>query len=134
MQLKKTTREVIKKDSVASIETEGLLGAKYVSVSFGSKASDRVQDGDTIRSEPPFDYTDLAQKAGDIMESVSALVKDSTMVDDARRTMAEAKAGAKAFREDMEALQHHWLLRGAVNRRAEELRESKKDPRPPGDR
>src|SRR5436853_5542580 len=36
MQLQNSTREVIKKDSVASIETEGLLGSKYVSVSFGS--------------------------------------------------------------------------------------------------
>src|SRR2546427_7932916 len=40
MKLEQTTREVIKKDSVASIETEGLLGNKYLSVSFGSEGSD----------------------------------------------------------------------------------------------
>src|SRR6266498_2183917 len=34
MKLKKTTQDVIKRDSVASIETEGLLGERYVSLSF----------------------------------------------------------------------------------------------------
>src|SRR5207244_503490 len=65
MKLEKSTREVIKKDSVATIETEGLLGAKYLSVSFGSKESEPVRDGDTIASRPALDYGDLAKKAGE---------------------------------------------------------------------
>src|SRR5258706_12985438 len=34
MELANSTRGVLKKDSVASIETEGLLGSKYLAVSF----------------------------------------------------------------------------------------------------
>src|SRR5437667_3125809 len=36
MAMEKSTRKVIRKDSVAAIQTEGLLGNKYVEISFGS--------------------------------------------------------------------------------------------------
>jgi ABC-type transporter Mla subunit MlaD len=36
MKLESSSHEVIKKDSVASIETEGLPGNKHVAISFGS--------------------------------------------------------------------------------------------------
>src|SRR5882724_7446902 len=63
MDLENPTRNVIKKDSIASIETEGLLGSKYVAVSFGSVDAEQVHDGDTIESRPPVDYADVAKKA-----------------------------------------------------------------------
>jgi phospholipid/cholesterol/gamma-HCH transport system substrate-binding protein len=69
LELEESTRGVIKKDSVASIETEGLLGNKYVAVSFGSKEGESVRDGDTIQSQPPLDYADLAKKAGEVADS-----------------------------------------------------------------
>ena len=36
MDLQRSTHDIIKQDSVAAIETEGLLGNEYVSISFGS--------------------------------------------------------------------------------------------------
>ena len=36
MDLDDSTHRIIKRDSVASIETEGLLGNQYVAISFGS--------------------------------------------------------------------------------------------------
>jgi phospholipid/cholesterol/gamma-HCH transport system substrate-binding protein len=36
MDLGKSTHEIIKQDSVATIETEGLLGNQYLAISFGS--------------------------------------------------------------------------------------------------
>src|SRR6184192_284592 len=53
MNLKQSTSQVVKKDSVASIQTEGLLGDKYIAVSFGSSTAPEIQKGDTIASEPP---------------------------------------------------------------------------------
>ena len=53
MELDNKTRAVIKKDSVASIQTEGLLGDQYVDVSFGSKDAPPIQNGDTIASQAP---------------------------------------------------------------------------------
>src|SRR5438105_5954368 len=48
MDLKGITREVIRKDSHASIRSEGLVGDKYVEISFGSEQVEKVRDGDTI--------------------------------------------------------------------------------------
>ena len=69
LQLDSSTREVIKKDSVATIETEGLLGAKYLAVTFGSVEAERVRDGDIIDSRPPVDYGDVAKKAGEMLQT-----------------------------------------------------------------
>src|SRR5271156_3743551 len=48
MDLDKATRNIIKQDSIATIETEGLLGNEYVAVSFGSDQGANVADGGTI--------------------------------------------------------------------------------------
>src|SRR5919198_5798901 len=36
MDLEKDTRDVVKRDSIAAIKSEGLVGDKYVEISFGS--------------------------------------------------------------------------------------------------
>jgi phospholipid/cholesterol/gamma-HCH transport system substrate-binding protein len=77
MELKNSTRDVIKKDSVASIETEGLLGSKYVAISFGSQEAEQVRNGDTIDSRPPVDYGDVAKKAGEMLESARSALDSS---------------------------------------------------------
>ena len=53
MDLANSTHEIIKQDSVASIETEGLLGNQYMAISFGSPGKSDVRDGDMIAGEPP---------------------------------------------------------------------------------
>ena len=65
MDLGKSTHEIIKQDSVASIETEGLLGNQYLAISFGSAGTPDVRDGDTIASEPPLEMADLIKKTSD---------------------------------------------------------------------
>ena len=59
MDLGKSTHEIIKQDSVASIETEGLLGNQYMAISFGSAGMPGVRDGDTLASLPPLEMSDL---------------------------------------------------------------------------
>ncbi len=43
MDLEKASRDVIKKDSIASIKSEGLIGDKYVEISFGSDRRPAVE-------------------------------------------------------------------------------------------
>ena len=62
MELAKSTRAIIKLDSVASIQTEGLLGNQYLSISFGSVGQPDVKDGEMIQSEPPLEMADLLKK------------------------------------------------------------------------
>src|ERR1700723_1034960 len=53
MDLIQSTHNIIKQDSVATIETEGLLGNEYIAISFGSANGANVVDGGAIGSEPP---------------------------------------------------------------------------------
>lgn len=94
MKLHSSTRNIIRKDSIASIKTEGLLGNKYVEISFGSEKAQPVMNDDVIASEVPFD-----------------------MAAQAKALAADADTGVKAFRDDMEALQQNFLLRGYFKKR-----------------
>jgi outer membrane protein OmpA-like peptidoglycan-associated protein len=94
MNLKSETRNIIKKDSRASIKTEGLLGDKYVEISFGSPKAEPIGEDGTIASEMQKDVSEQAQLIAD-----------------------QAEAGIAAFRDNMEALQHNFFLRGFFERR-----------------
>lgn len=145
MELANATRRVIKKDSVAAIRTEGMVGAKYVEISFGSQDSPEVRNGDTIQGEPPIEFADLLKKANTILDSTDVLtshladaavnldaisakinggkgslgqlVNDKQMYQELNTTTAQAAAGAKAFKDDMTALQHNFFLRGFFKKR-----------------
>ena len=146
--LSKSTHEIIKQDSVASIETEGLLGNQYLAISFGSAGSPNVRNGDTIASEPPLEMADLIKKTDAILDSgqqtvanlasisakinsgqgtAGALVNDKQLytnldqtTSDARDTMVQAQAGVADFQENMEALKHNFFLSGYFNKRGYE--------------
>jgi outer membrane protein OmpA-like peptidoglycan-associated protein len=97
MKMHDSTKDLIRVDSVASIKTEGLLGTKYVEITFGSKDAANVQSGQTIRSEAPVDMAAVANSIAD-----------------------QAKSGLATLQEDMEALKHNFLLRGFFNNRGYE--------------
>jgi ABC-type transporter Mla subunit MlaD len=78
MDLGKTTHEIIKQDSVVTIETEGLLGNQYLAVSFGSGTAPNVRDGDTLKSQPPLEMSDLLNKMSDIMDSSQDAIQNAT--------------------------------------------------------
>jgi phospholipid/cholesterol/gamma-HCH transport system substrate-binding protein len=79
MQLDKSTQDIVKKDSVATIETEGLLGNEYVAVSFGSDGQAAVQNGDTIDSIPPLEMSALLKTASGILDSSQQAIKNTTL-------------------------------------------------------
>jgi phospholipid/cholesterol/gamma-HCH transport system substrate-binding protein len=78
MDLGKSTHEIIKQDSVATIETEGLLGNQYLAISFGSASAAEVRNGDTIASQPPLEMSDLFQKTSDILDSSQQAIQNAT--------------------------------------------------------
>jgi outer membrane protein OmpA-like peptidoglycan-associated protein len=80
MNLDKSTHEVIKADSVASIETEGVLGNQYVAISFGSSGQAEVRNGETIQSEPPLQMSDLFKKTSGILDSSQQAINNATLV------------------------------------------------------
>src|SRR5271165_1444782 len=80
MELQRSTHDIVKQDSVAAIETEGLLGNEYVSISFGSAQAPNVKDNDTIVSEPPLVIADLMKKADGILDTSQEALNNVTVV------------------------------------------------------
>ncbi len=78
MDLGKSTREIIKQDSIITIETEGLLGNQYLAISFGSATSADVRDGDTLATTPPLEMSDLLAKTSDILDSSQQAIQNAT--------------------------------------------------------
>jgi phospholipid/cholesterol/gamma-HCH transport system substrate-binding protein len=126
MVMQSKTREIVRKDSVAAIKSEGLLGDKYVEIAFGTPNSEPLKDGDTIPSQPPLDVSDLFAKANRLLESsgdtadnlqeitakinegrgsIGALLNDRTVYNQASKATAN-------LADDTEALKHNFLTRG----------------------
>lgn len=76
--LDKSTHQIIKQDSVATINTEGLLGNQYLAISFGTGGQPEVKDGDTLQSEPPLMMGDMLKKTNDILNTSQQAVQNTT--------------------------------------------------------
>jgi outer membrane protein OmpA-like peptidoglycan-associated protein len=132
---------VIKKDSVATIRSEGLVGDKFVEISFGSEQSPKVARGDTIQGQPPLQISDLLNKTNEVLDSTKGAVQNINQtagnlksitgkIDQGQGTIGalinnkkiyqNVNAGASAFQENMEALKHNFFLRGFFKERGYE--------------
>jgi phospholipid/cholesterol/gamma-HCH transport system substrate-binding protein len=141
MNLTEATRRVIREDSTASISSEGLVGDKYVEVSFGSPDSLPVRDGANIRALPPLQISDLINKtnglldtANESMESIEATAENLKLISgkinqgqgtagaliNDRSLYKNMNAGVTALNEDMQALKKNFLLRGFFKNRGYE--------------
>jgi phospholipid/cholesterol/gamma-HCH transport system substrate-binding protein len=78
MDLDRSTHNIIKQDSIAAVETEGLLGNEYIAISFGSANSANVVDGGTIGTEPPVEMSNLIKKTDHILDSSQEALKNVT--------------------------------------------------------
>jgi phospholipid/cholesterol/gamma-HCH transport system substrate-binding protein len=78
MDLSKSTHEIIKQDSVATIETEGLLGNQYMAISFGSAGEAEVRSGDIIASQAPLEMADMLKKASGILDGGQQAIRNVT--------------------------------------------------------
>src|SRR6202049_4158166 len=77
MDLGKSTHQIIRQDSVASIETEGLLGNQYLAISFGSAGKADVREGDVIASQPPLEMSDLFKKTSAILDNSQQAIENA---------------------------------------------------------
>ena len=66
----------IRADSLARIETLGLLGDKIIDVTLGSPGAAVLPDGAEVRTEEPFDTARLTQQGAELLQSLVALSTD----------------------------------------------------------
>lgn len=66
---------LVRTDSIATTETEGLVGAEFINITGGSDRAPLVPENGTIASREPVQVSDLLQQASDTMTLVNETVK-----------------------------------------------------------
>jgi phospholipid/cholesterol/gamma-HCH transport system substrate-binding protein len=67
---------MLRKDSVASIETEGIVGDKFILIKKGTEQAGEVDPGITLPSKEPLDLAELMEKGWGLLNDVHASVND----------------------------------------------------------
>ena len=76
LQVEDKVRAIIRKDSVASIQTEGVVGDKFISIKKGSDETEEANAGMTLPSKEPFDFAELMEKGSGLLSDVNGTIKD----------------------------------------------------------
>ncbi|MEZ5361479.1 MAG: MlaD family protein [Bryobacterales bacterium] len=73
---------VVRQNSVASIQTDGIVGSKFLQVDAGTSASPQVKDADVLEGNEPFEFGDLMDRAEEMITVLQdEVVKVSGQVD-----------------------------------------------------
>src|SRR5205814_4345861 len=75
----------VRKDSVARIETQGLLGDRIVELTVGTAQAAPTSDGDVIVSRDPTDFSRIVRDGAETVKSVAALADSLRATADALR-------------------------------------------------
>jgi phospholipid/cholesterol/gamma-HCH transport system substrate-binding protein len=76
---------LVRTDSVATIQTDGLVGNKFLAISSGTKEKPQVPPGTAIPGQEPFEFADLMQQASETMKAVNQTIE--SIQDDLERTL-----------------------------------------------
>jgi phospholipid/cholesterol/gamma-HCH transport system substrate-binding protein len=114
MLVRNDLRNLVRTDSVATQETEGLVGAAVINISGGTDRAPVVLDNGTIPSREPLQIADLLQQASDTMtlvnETVMSLRGDAeTAVHEVALTAQDAHALVQTLTPDLTATAHNAL-------------------------
>jgi phospholipid/cholesterol/gamma-HCH transport system substrate-binding protein len=71
LELTEDLHQLVRTDSVATIETEGLVGGNYLGIATGTEGAPPVARNATIAGKEPFDLADLMQQMGNTIKRVN---------------------------------------------------------------
>ena len=69
-------RPIVRTDSVASLQTDGLLGNKYLMVSSGTELAGPAPKGSTLPAKEPFELGDLLAQIRDTVSSLDVTIAE----------------------------------------------------------
>jgi phospholipid/cholesterol/gamma-HCH transport system substrate-binding protein len=109
MLIREDLHHLIRADSVATTQTEGLVGAVFVNIGGGTDQAAIVGDGGTVPSREPLLFADLLQQASDtvglVNDTVTALRGDVELaVREIAQTSQDAHAMLIDIRPDLTAM------------------------------
>lgn len=146
--LNNEVKKFIKKDSRASISSEGVIGDKILVISQGSSNASEVADGSTIKSDEPVEFDAIlssiqvtAQNAEIITEEMAImliglnegqgtlgkLLNDEEVAKNLEATMENLKQGSEGLEQNMEAAKNNFLLRGYFRKKEKEKEKLRKE-------
>jgi phospholipid/cholesterol/gamma-HCH transport system substrate-binding protein len=148
MVIENETKKFIKKDSYASIGSEGLMGDRVVNITQGTFASASINEDDNIRTLEPAETDAILtslQATGENAEVVTSqlaeifykinngegvlgrLIQDSAFAGNLTQTIDNLKTGTEGFSQNMEAAKHSFLLRGFYKKKQKQKDEQQDD-------
>lgn len=109
MQVRADLHPLVRTDSVATIQTQGLVGAQFVQIGAGTDKAPRVADGGTIQSREPLEFTDLLRQMSDTVTQVNqtiAQLRDNIeqTIDTIQQTAHDADALIANTADDVNAM------------------------------
>ena len=109
MEVREALHPIIRTDSIAVPQTQGLVGGTFINIAAGTDQAPRLPEKGTIGGREPFEISDLLQDASDTMmmigDTVMALRGDAeTAVKEVAGTAQDAHALLDQIRPDLEAM------------------------------
>jgi len=139
LRLTEKVHPLVRQDSLAVIQTDGLVGDKFLEIDKGSDQAQECKDGGVIPSKEPFDFADLMQDARDVFKTTNTTLEGAGRVADNMNqalstflapesdgkngavhldeTMASAQRAMTNLADDAEAMKHNFFLRGFFKKR-----------------
>jgi phospholipid/cholesterol/gamma-HCH transport system substrate-binding protein len=146
--VQKEVQKFIRKDSRASIGSEGLMGDKVLIIMPGSSDSPEAVENDFIFSDKPTDMEEIMASvkiSADNIEiitdqlarityninngkgAIARLIKDDKFANQLNQTMSNLQEGSKSMTENMEAAKSNVLLRGFFKKKKKEKEKKEKE-------
>lgn len=133
MLIDESTRKFIKKDAVASIGSEGLMGNKFLIITPGTGGKTEIENNDTVETVQPINMDDILISLKTTIENTSnitnnlskitsniqsgkgtigRLLMDQSLAQNFDSTFINLKEGSAGFRILMDKAKRSWLLWG----------------------
>jgi phospholipid/cholesterol/gamma-HCH transport system substrate-binding protein len=102
MRVRSDLRQLIRTDSIASIQNDGLVGNKFVQIQTGSESAPEVAEQGTIQSREPFDIADLMVSMSETLVTVNKMLADvQTGVTQALTAVSATATDAQTLMQSM---------------------------------
>jgi phospholipid/cholesterol/gamma-HCH transport system substrate-binding protein len=105
LQIADKVRSLIREDSIATVETDGLVGDKYLFIRNGSDQSPEAANGSTIPSKEPIELSAVIAKVSGVVDQTNTTIGDvrvrldgvlddfKTTVDNTNGLISDARSG-----------------------------------------
>lgn len=102
LRIREDLRPIIRTDSVASIQNDGLVGNKFIQVQAGTDGAPSIEDDGTILSQEPFDFADALRRVDETLDLVTEIVQDVKVgIEEALLVVSDTGKEAQALLADV---------------------------------